>query len=113
MEKLKNKIRLVSDVDGVICVDFCGDYENAEPIKENIFLLNKLYDKGVEVVYFTARGSENGVDWHDLTVNQFRKWGVKYSDILFGKPAADFYLDDKGYNVDRLESVYEKLIREV
>ena len=110
MKKSKDKMRLVSDIDGVVCSNTWGDYEKAEPIKENILLLNKLYDKGIEVVYFTARGSETGIDCRDITVNQFRKWGIKYTDIKFGKPNADFYIDDRGYNIDRIESVYSKIM---
>ena len=51
------------------------------------------------IVYFTARGYETGIDWRDVTEQQFKKWGVKYHNLIFGKPSADIYIGDKMYNV--------------
>ena len=31
----------------------------------------------------------------DLTEKQLEKWGVKYHELLFGKPHADVFIDDK------------------
>ena len=31
----------------------------------------------------------------DLTEKQLEKWGVKYQELLFGKPHADVFIDDK------------------
>ena len=30
-----------------------------------------------------------------LTLNQLKKWGVKYHKIYFGKPSFDLFIDDK------------------
>ena len=30
-----------------------------------------------------------------MTLNQLKKWNVKYHKIFFGKPSTDFYVDDK------------------
>ena len=50
------------DIDETIChressVDFgvTHDYTKAKPIKENIEKINKLYDEGNTIVYWTAR----------------------------------------------------------
>ena len=58
------------DIDGTICTSTEGDYEKAEPFMKNIKKINKLYDEGNEVVYWTARGSVTGKDWTELTPNQ-------------------------------------------
>ena len=39
-------------------------------------MINKLYDEGHTVVYWTARGSTTGIDWGDLTQNQLKEWGL-------------------------------------
>jgi hypothetical protein len=54
----------------------------------------------------TARGSVTGKDWSEFTRNQLDQWGVRYHDIVFGKPAADHYIDDRMINVDQLDRMY-------
>ena len=84
------------DIDGVIAtlVDNL-DYTKASPKYEIIDAVNTLYDQGHTIILFTARGSVSGIDWEDVTKDQMEAWGVKYHQLLFGKPAADFYVDDK------------------
>jgi len=75
------------------------DYSCSTPIKENIEKANKLYDEGNTIVYWTARGTLSGIDWEDVTREQFDKWGVKFHDLKFGKPYYDVFIDDKNMNV--------------
>lgn len=84
------------DIDGVIATIVPkGRYEEAGPIVHMIASVNQLYDAGHEIVLFTARGSATGFDWQTVTQQQLQSWGVRYDRLLFGKPAADFYVDDK------------------
>lgn len=46
---------------------------------------------------FTARGSKSGFDFEDITREQLED--VPVSSIKFGKPDADWYVDDKAINV--------------
>ena len=39
-------------------------------------------------------------DVEDLTINWLKKHDVKYSEIVFGKPYADFYVDDKSMSLE-------------
>ncbi len=66
------------DIDHTICDnhDYLN-YGDAVPWQENINKINKLYDDGHKIVYWTARGTGTGIDQRDLTQNQFREWGVK------------------------------------
>ena len=32
----------------------------------------------------------------DLTKQQLDDWGVKYHELIMGKPHADYFIDDKG-----------------
>ena len=87
------------DLDGTLCTNTFGEYEKALPLLENIYLLSNLYESGHFIKIFTARGSSSGADWRELTRSQLSDWGVKYHELVFGKPEADFYIDDRGVNV--------------
>ena len=93
----KENKKIVIDVDGVVATVVKGlDYSKAKPIKKNIHLINDLKKSGTKIVFFTARGSETGINWERITKDQFKKWGILYDQLIFGKPAADLYIDDKG-----------------
>ena len=91
------------DVDGTLCTNTDGEYERAEPYPEIIALVNALYDAGHNVLLYTARGSTTGIDWRALTEKQLQTWGVRYHELLFGKPHADVYVDDKGIHVTEFQ----------
>tara|TARA_R100001086_G_C11839007_1_gene258607 strand:+ start:1625 stop:1921 length:297 start_codon:yes stop_codon:yes gene_type:complete len=89
---------LFVDIDGTICTNTFGSYELAKPFLKNIEKVNKLYDDGHKIVYWTARGSKTKIDWTDLTKKQLDLWGAKYHDLVLGKPHYDLYVDDKSLN---------------
>ena len=37
-------------------------------------------------------------EFYILTAKQLAEWGCKYHHLFLGKPAADYYVDDKGVN---------------
>jgi len=89
------------DIDETICVSpEDRNYANANPIPERIDRINKLYDEGNRIVYWTARGAVSGIDWVRVTMDQFKEWGVKYHQVKFNKPAYDLFIDDKNINSD-------------
>jgi len=84
------------DIDETICeTPPSRDYTLSTPIIEHINKINSLYDQGHTIVYWTARGTLSKIDWRKVTEEQFRLWGVKYHELLFGKPAYDILIDDK------------------
>ena len=91
---MKNRIYCI-DIDGTICRIDGTDYSKAKPFKDRIKQINKLYDSGNTIIYFTARGYVTGQDWEKTTLKQFKEWGVKFTELKFGKPNADIYIDDK------------------
>ena len=97
------RLKYVFDIDGTICTQE-PDYSSAKPKYSVINIINRLYDEGNHIVFFTARGYETGVDWEEITLNQLQIWGVKYHKLLFGKPSADIYIDDKACNVSDFDS---------
>ena len=95
----------VVDIDGTICEKVSGnDYTQAQPLHNRIKVVNQLYDDGCKIIYFTARGmgrqnnnAEKAIaQFYDLTEKQLASWGAKYHKLILGKPAGDFYIDDKG-----------------
>ena len=106
--------RYCVDIDGTICSPTLGrDYHKAEPWQDRIKVLNKLYDEGNYIIYFTARamGRFSGYSHSiaarkaeevlfDLTKQQLDDWGCKYNELIMGKPHADLFIDDKGINCD-------------
>ena len=88
----------VFDIDGTICTNTNGAYEKATPLEANIEKINRLYNEGNEITYWTARGSTTGIDWTELTTKQLEKWGVKYTELRMRKPDYDLFICDKAIN---------------
>lgn len=86
------------DIDQTICNTTKSEYSNATPYLSRIEKINKLFDDGHEIHYWTARGSKSGINWKDLTLRQLRTWGVKYTTLNMNKPVYDFWIDDKAIN---------------
>tara|TARA_B100001250_G_scaffold13960_1_gene12195 strand:+ start:12342 stop:12638 length:297 start_codon:yes stop_codon:yes gene_type:complete len=87
------------DIDGTVCTNTNGNYKLAEPYSDRISEINKLRDEGNKIIFFTARGSGTGIDWVEFTKNQLDTWGLSYDEILFGKPEADYFIDDKSIDL--------------
>ncbi len=102
------------DIDETIC--FYSEkrrYDLAEPSHENIAKINKLYDEGWHIVYWTARGGseksrKSGKCYYDFTWKQLESWGCKFHDLSTGtkgqyqKPPYDLVVDDKAKRIEEL-----------
>ena len=98
--------KIYVDIDETICfydgVDRLG-YKNAIPDMDNINKINKLYDDGNYIKYYTARGSTSEIDYYDLTKSQLDKWGCKYHDLSTGeKPDYDLLICDKTKRIEEI-----------
>ena len=104
-------MKYVVDIDGTICNKpdenyFDGDYSKSIPIQDRIQQINKLYDEGHTIIYLTARGMGRHKnsrmlaykEFYELTYFQLISWGCKFHELHMGKPARDYYIDDKGVN---------------
>jgi hypothetical protein len=101
------------DIDGTIAKTEHGDYNHSKPDEEMISLINRLYDKGHTVIYYTARGTTTGIDWHTFTNSQLVGWGVKFHELLMGKPDYNFWIDDRAINPHFMKDVLKKIINGV
>ena len=107
-------MNLYIDIDGTICrKNKNAPYEDCQPILERIEKVNKLYDDGNRITYWTARGSRTGKDFQSLTKQQLANWNCKYHEIIFGKPPYDLYIDDKSHNVDAYWPLQEESVKKV
>ena len=97
------------DIDETICF-YSGDrrYDLAEPSKENIGKINKMYDQGWKIIYWTARGSVSKKDYYQYTWDQLESWGCKFHDLSTGtggehpKPNYDLVIDDKAKRIEEI-----------
>ena len=91
------------DIDGTICHTENADYENSKPRYYQIGKINKLYNEGHEIVYWTARGGTTGIDWSELTKKQLDGWECKYTRIeTHKKPSFDLFIDDLSKRIEEL-----------
>tara|TARA_B100000941_G_C28500606_1_gene553931 strand:+ start:206 stop:562 length:357 start_codon:yes stop_codon:yes gene_type:complete len=104
---MKKKIKVICfDIDNTICRTAGSNYKNSKPIIENIKYINYLYENGFIIKIFTARYMGRNKDnkiraekmARKITINQLKKWKVKFHNIYFGKPSSDLYVDDKNLN---------------
>ena len=104
---IKNK-RICFDLDNTL-VTFprvAGDYTSVRPIHNNIALLRYLKKIGNTIIIYTARrmkthggnlGKINS-DIGKITFDTLDEFSIPYDEIYFGKPHADFYIDDLAVN---------------
>ena len=91
------------DIDNTICNTKNSDYKNSEPRYYQIGKINKLYNEGHEIVYWTARGGTTGINWDELTEMQLDMWGCKYHRIeALKKPSWDLFIDDKTKRIEEI-----------
>lgn len=63
------------DLDGTLCTNTDGAYEQAQPHRWAIDRVNALAAAGHRILIYTARGSSTGLDWRELTEAQLDRWG--------------------------------------
>lgn len=95
-KKIKNKIFCI-DIDGTICTQGVK-YEDVKPIYKGINKINELYSDN-KIILFTSRGYYSGKNWLSLIKKHLNEWGVKYHEVMQGKPYADYYIDNKAIDI--------------
>ena len=69
----------------------------------NIDKINKLYDEGNRITYWTGRGTVSKVDYYKLTREQLEKWECKYHELSTGeKPNYDLLICDKTKRIEEI-----------
>ena len=104
----------IIDIDGVICEDIPNEEPErmvtAKPIPGSKEQINKWYEEGHIITLFTSRTEEH----REITEEWLRRHGVKYHNIIFGKPRGGnyYYIDDKEIKAFRFKGVLSKTVKE-
>jgi capsule biosynthesis phosphatase len=105
---VKEPKRFCFDLDNTLVTypKISGDYSSVEPIHKNIEYLKFLKENGNYIIIYTARrmkthkGNVGAIisDVGRVTLDTLSRFGIPYDELFFGKPHADFYIDDLGVN---------------
>ena len=97
-------IRICFDLDNTLVTypRIKDDYTSVEPIQKNIEYLKFLKQQGNTIIIYTARRmrTHNGnvgsivADVGSITLDTLNKFDIPYDELYFGKPYANFYIDD-------------------
>jgi capsule biosynthesis phosphatase len=101
-------LRICFDLDNTLVTNplIPDDYSSVLPIHKNIILLQQLKKMGHEIIIYTARRMKthkNNIgkvikDIALVTIQTLERYNIEYDELLFGKPIADIYIDDKALN---------------
>lgn len=100
------------DIDGTICDDIPNEQpermETAELYPEALVTLNKWYDEGHIITFFTSRTEEHRA----VTEKWLNKHGFKYHGLLMGKPRGGNYhwVDNHMVRATRYEGRFTDLV---
>lgn len=79
------------DIDGTITEDVPNEEPermvNCEPFPDALETINKWYDEGHQICFFTSRTE----DLREITETWLNKYGFKYHSVLLGKPRGGNY----------------------
>ena len=106
--QLFNKpLRICFDLETLVTLpSIPGDYSSVNPIQKMVFLLKNLKKMGHTIIIYTSRRMDLynhniGKVIRDIgmvTFQTLEKFNIEYDEIIFGKPIADIYIDDKSLN---------------
>ena len=101
------------DLDGTICYTKKKDesYLEVKPIPGAVSTLKRLKKEGHYIIIMTARNmATHSNNLGKIIANQapivfewLKKHEIPYDEIHFGKPLADFYIDDKAIRLENWE----------
>jgi uncharacterized HAD superfamily protein len=108
-ENIKNYL---IDIDGTICDDIPNEEPermiDAQLYPDALEILNKWFDKGHIITFFTSRVEEH----RQVTEQWLNKHGFKYHGLLMGKPRGGNYhwVDNHIVRATRYEGKFTDLI---
>jgi len=86
------KNNILIDIDGTVSEDIPNEesdrFRDANVLANSIESVNKLYDNGNTITFFTARTEEH----REVTESWLNKHGFKYHSLLMNKPRGGNYI---------------------
>ncbi len=101
------------DIDGTVCEDIPneepGRMATAECFEGVVDQINKWYDEGHRICFFTSRTEEH----REVTENWLSRHGFKWHSCLFGKPRGGNYhwIDNHIVRATRFNSKFTELVK--
>ena len=101
------------DIDGTICEDIPNEEPErmltAELYPDALITLNKWYDEGHMICFFTSRTE----DHREVTTNWLNKHGFKFHSLLMGKPRGGNYhwIDNHLVKATRYRGKFTDLVK--
>ena len=84
-------LRYGIDIDGVLTNETDGwNYDSRTPNLKMIDKVNRMFNKGHYIMLFSARMKCDKA----VTKEWLKRHGVKYNELILGKPKFDLYIDD-------------------
>ena len=102
-------MKIAFDLDNTVLTQGSPDnnYEDSEIKPGMVDYVNKLYDKGHEIYFYTARHFKH----HVYTDNYLKNCGFKYHGLYMNKISVDLFVDDRAFRwKDGLEDDLTDLI---
>ena len=111
----KKTYRLCIDLDGTICTNKTEGqtYKDVVPQPDTVSILKQLKQDGHYIIIYTAR---NMVTYNNnigqiianqapVVIDWLKQYDIPYDELLFGKPHADFFIDDKGVRFEGWKNI--------
>jgi len=109
-KEIASPLRVCFDLDNTLVTHptIPGDYTSVLPIQRNIDYLKLLHRLGHTIIIYTARrfkthkGNVGAIvaDIGKITFDTLDKFDIPYDEIFFGKPYAQYYIDDLAVNAN-------------
>lgn len=99
-------MQIIIDLDGTICSEEKTYSRSlAQPKERAVEHVNALYDEGNTIIIYSAR------TWmeYEMTVHWLKQHGIRYHQLVMGKPIGDVWIDDRAISFDHWDAVREKL----
>lgn len=99
-------MQIIIDMDGTICTEEkTYSRSMAKPNEGAIESINKLVDEGHTVIIYSARSWQE----YEMTVDWLQRHGVKYHQVVMGKPIGDVWIDDRAIRYNNWKEVMNTL----
>lgn len=112
-------MKMCFDLDGTIAKNKVQgqDYSEVEPMSDVVETMKALKSVGHYLIIYTARNMNtfnNNIGritavQAPIILEWLKKWGIPYDELIFGKPNADIFIDDKGFkftNWKEIKSIF-------
>ena len=109
-EEVKNYL---IDIDGTITDDVPNEEPErmvtCEPYEDALEIINKWYDEGHVITFFTSRTEEH----REITETWLKQFGFKYHGLLMGKPRGGNYhwIDNHMVRATRFKGKFTDFIK--